>query len=592
MKISILLFIFTLNLQSVFTQEIPDQWLTKAEKTNFLETSRYQETIEYCKKLSKESQYVHYTTFGKSGEDRDLPLLLVSKDKIFDPKKAARTSKTIILIQNGIHSGEIEGKDASLMLVRDIVITKRYFHLLDSLILLIIPIYNVDGHERFSPYNRINQNGPKEMGWRTNATNLNLNRDYMKAEAPETRAFLKLFTSWLPDFFIDVHTTNGADYQYVLTYSIDYQENVSIPVRKWITENFLPDVLKRLEQKGYPAAPYIWLKDNKDPSKGMFGGISPPRLSNSYVTLHNRPGLLIETHMLKNYQQRVEGVYQFLVSVLEHFNINSSSLKYAVRFADQLTIESLNDPFPLKFEPTGEADSLLFLGFKAIIETSSVSGTEWVTWTDQPMSVVIPWYNKVRVKTSVTPPKAYLIPRQWKNIIDVLRLHGIQVEVLKQPVEIDAEYYRFKNPYWQEKPYEGRHPVSFSLEKNYAKKKFNSGTFLIRLNQRTAKLAIHLLEPEAPDALVTWGYFDSIFEQKEYAEQYVLEKLAREMLKNNPSLKQEFEELIERDAEFAKNPQARLNFFYQRSPYWDQEINLYPVVRSMQEIDIPTEIYK
>ncbi|MDP2209343.1 MAG: M14 family zinc carboxypeptidase, partial [Bacteroidota bacterium] len=218
----VLIFIYSFG----FSQEIPHEWLTKAERTNFIETARYEETLGFCKQLEKASPWIKIISIGKSGEGRDIPLLIVSKDKIFNPEKVYKSSKTVVLIQNGIHSGEIEGKDASLMLLRDIVITKKYPHLLDNTILLILPIYNVDGHERFGSYNRINQNGPSQMGWRTNATNLNLNRDYMKADALETRAFLKMFNTWLPDFFIDVHTTNGADYQYALSYSIDNSENM------------------------------------------------------------------------------------------------------------------------------------------------------------------------------------------------------------------------------------------------------------------------------------------------------------------------------------------------------------------------------
>ncbi|RCK76680.1 MAG: hypothetical protein IGBAC_1042 [Ignavibacteriae bacterium] len=576
----------------LFSQDISNEWLTKAERTNFKETSRYEETIDYCLRLSKGSPFVHFTTFGKSGEDRDLPLLIVSKDKFFDPKKARLSSKAIIMIQNGIHAGEIEGKDASLMLLRDIVITKKYIHLLDSVILLVIPIYNVDGHERFGKYNRINQNGPEEMGWRTNATNLNLNRDYMKAEAPETKAFLKLFTAWLPDFFIDVHTTNGADYQYALTYSIESQENVALPVRKWINEKFLPDVLENLNRKGYPAAPYIWLKDNKDPAKGMYGGTAPPRLSNTYVPLHNRPALLIETHMLKDYRTRVNAVYEFLLTVIENINSNPSSLKHSVKLADNFTINSLENPFPIRFETTNEPDTILFLGYKTVVEKSDISGTEWVKWTDEPLNLNIPWFNKIKPTISITPPVAYIIPRQWKSVVEILKYHGVVVEKLKQPIEVQIEYFKFTNPKWQEKPYEGRHPVSFSTEKYNATNKYPSGTYIVRLNQRTNRVIINLLEPEAPDALISWGYFDTIFEQKEYAEDYVLEKLARDMLANDENLRKEFYDKLLTDSSFASNPRVRLNFFYQRSPYWDNQLNIYPIVRTMDTITTQTEIVK
>ena len=218
---SIYLFSLFLLSWTIYAQNNVTPWLTKAEQTNLQETSRYDETVAFCKRLERASPWVKVTSIKKNGEGREIPLVIISKDKIFERKKTFNSSKTVVLIQNGIHAGEIAGKDASLMLLRDIVISKKYPKVLDNVILLILPIYNIDGHERFGTYNRINQYGPTQMGWRTNATNLNLNHDYMKADAPETRAWLQMFNQWLPDFFIDNHVTDGADYQYAITYSIE-----------------------------------------------------------------------------------------------------------------------------------------------------------------------------------------------------------------------------------------------------------------------------------------------------------------------------------------------------------------------------------
>jgi hypothetical protein len=577
---------------TIYAQNNDTLWLTKAEQTNFQETSWYDETLDFCNRLEKASPWIKFTSIGKSGEGREIPLMIVSKDKTFNPKLAFNSSKTVILIQNGIHAGEIDGKDACLMLVRDIAISKIYPNILDDVILLILPIYNVDGHERFGPYNRINQNGPSQMGWRTNATNLNLNRDYMKADAPETRAFLKLFTTWLPDFFIDIHVTDGADYQYAVTYSIEHYDNVAQPVRKWVEDKFIKIILPKMESIGYPVAPYIWFKDNKDPQQGMFGGSFPPRLSNSYTPLQNRPGLLIETHMLKDYKTRVEATYKFLQTILEYFKTDKLTLKNAVRLADDNTVNDLKNPFPVSFETTNNADTIKYLGYKAIVESSSVSGTGWVGWTSDQYNVHIPWFNDVKIKRAIIPPAAYLIPQQWKDVISVLTAHGIKLDKLIKPVELEVEMYRLKNVKWREQPYEGRHTVTYTTESFSENRFIPAGTVLVRLNQRAAKVAIHLLEPEAPDALLAWGFFDPIFEQKEYAEDYALEKLAREMLAENTELKKEFELKIASDTTFAKSSQARLNFFYERSPYWDTQMNLYPVARVVSEVKFVTEPVK
>ncbi len=324
----------------------------------------------------------------------------------------------------------------------------------------------------------------------------------------------------------------------------------------------------------------------------MYGGVSPPRLSNTYIPLQNRPALLIETHMLKDYKTRVSAVYQFLLSIFENINSNLSSLKLSVKLADEFTMNSLENPFPLRFETLSEPDTFFFLGYKSVVEKSEISGAEWVRWTDEPLNLNIPWYNRIKATSSISPPFAYIIPKQWQSVIEILKYHGIMVETLKEPIEAQVEYYKLTNPKWQERPYEGRHPVSYNTEKYSSFKKYPVGTYIIRLNQRTNRIIINLLEPEAPDALVAWGYFNSIFEQKEYAEDYVLEKLARDMLANDEKLKKEFYDKLSNDSTFASNPRARLNFFYQRSPYWDNQLNIYPIVRAVNEIKATTEIVK
>jgi hypothetical protein len=198
-----------------------EEWETFFELSGKKETPRYKETMDFCKRLEKKSRWVHMTSFGKSAMERDLPLMIIDNQGLSDPNAVHASGKVVLLIQACIHPGEPEGKDAGLMLVRDLVIGNKFPGLLDHVSVLFIPIFNVDGHERFGPFNRINQNGPQEMGWRVTANNLNLNRDFLKADAPEMQAWLNMFNTWMPDFFIDSHTTDGADYQYVLTYQME-----------------------------------------------------------------------------------------------------------------------------------------------------------------------------------------------------------------------------------------------------------------------------------------------------------------------------------------------------------------------------------
>lgn len=589
MKQLLFVLLFLFNFLPLFSQSIPQKWLTDYEKSGFKKTPRYKETMEYCRKLEHASPWIHVMSYGKSPEGRDLPFVIASKDKAFDPKKASKTDKAILLIQNGIHAGEIDGKDACLMLLRDIAITKTKAALLDHVILLIIPIYNVDGHERFGLYNRINQDGPDEMGWRVTAQNLNLNRDYMKADAPETQAWLKLFNAWLPDFFIDAHVTDGADFQHVVTYSIESHENVAPSVRAWIKEKYLP-VITNLKTNGVPVVPYIFFRDDKDEMKGVQGGTAAPRFSTMYVTLQNRPGLLIETHMMKDYKTRVDGTYDMIQATLEEMNKEYASLKKAVRTADEQTSKGVEQPFPLQFESVDVPNQTMHLmGFKQKQEQSDISGGTRIVYTKEPFEADIPRYDSIKVTKAVKPPVAYLIPQQYQEIISRLKIHGVKLERLTASKELDVEMYQFSNAKWEQTPFEGRHAASYSVTTMKERKIFPAGTVVLQLNQRAARVAIHALEPEAPDAFAAWGFFDAAFEQKEYAEDYVMETVAREMIRKDPNLKAEFDAKLQSDSVFAKSASARLNFFYEHSPYWDQQVNRYPVARLMKEEMLQTE---
>jgi hypothetical protein len=588
MKTIYCLLFFVAFVGNAFAQSVPEKWLTPYELSGFKKTPPYNETMSYCRKLEKASPWVRIVSFGKSPEGRDMPLVIVSKDKAFSPEKARKTGKDVFLIQNGIHAGEIDGKDASLLLLRDMVVTKTKASLLDHVILLVIPFYNVDGHERISPYNRINQDGPEEMGWRVTGQNLNLNRDYMKADAPETQAWLKLYTAWLPDFLVDCHVTDGADYQYVVTYTVEMHVNMPQQVRSWLKSTYVPAVTATMASQGVPIVPYVYLVDNKDLSKGMGGGAAPPRFSTAYAAAQNRPSLLIETHMLKDYKTRVDGTYKMLVASLECVNKSYKALHAAVTDADKMTATHLDNPFALRFEDVHvTSDTVHFLGYKPKIEKSDISGADKVEFTHEPINLDIPRYDSVKVSVAVTPPVAYIIPQQWETVISRLKLHGIILEKLEKPIELEVELYKFSDAKWQQRPYEGRHTVTFSVKSFTEKRTFPAGTIVARTNQRAARVLIHALEPQAPDAFVAWGFFDAIFEQKEYGEDYVLEKLAADMIAKDPGLKEEFDAKVKADTAFAHAPYERLNFFYQHSPYWDKSLNVYPIARLMKDVLLP-----
>ncbi|MGI8670567.1 MAG: M14 family metallopeptidase [Aridibacter sp.] len=569
------------------TKNISSDWQTFAEKTNYQKTPRYEETISFSKKLDAASDLIVYKTFGKSSEGRDLPLLIASTDKTFTPESARKSKKAIILIQAAIHSGESDGKDAGFALLRDIAITKTRLDLLDNAIILFIPIYNVDGHELFSKYNRINQNGPEEMGFRANSANQNLNRDYIKADTPETVNWLKLWNEWNPDFFIDCHVTDGADFQYNITYEFAHHAEISEYLKKWMDEHFEKNVVLKVESEGNLLTHYLQFIDSGDPAKGIVTFIATPKFATGYTPLQNRNGLLIETHSVKPYKSRVRGTYNVLRYTIEEIGKNKESLFEANKKADAETVESgeTYDPkaeFPLSQKIGNASQPFEFKGLEIKFKDSEISGTKQVYYGTKPVNLTIPQFDSAVIEKSAAPPLYYIIPPQWIEVIQRLDYHGIKYKRLKEAKEFEVESYKFDEPKWANAPFEGHITLSFKSIPIKEKRIFPKNSLIVPLAQKNAKVAIHWLEPDSPDSAMYWGFFNAIFEQKEYSESYIMEDIATEMLANDENLRKEFVEKL-KDEKFAKNPQARLRFLYERSPYYDKRIGIYPVGRILKE---------
>ncbi len=577
--------------------DVPPEWLTKAERTDFRETPRYDETVAYCKRLAEASDWIDMQSYGTSPEGRDMPLLVVSKDRLFTPEAARASDHAIIFVQNGIHAGECEGKDASLMLMRDMAVTRTRADLLEHVVLIVIPIFNLDGHERFGPYSRINQNGPAEMGWRVTSRNLNLNRDYTKADTVEMRGWLKVWNAWRPDLHFDNHTTDGGDWQYDLTFATERHEVAPPQVVKWLNETLYPPLLPALEADGHIPMTYFSLVDSRDPSKGIRSGGFSPRYSTGYAAIRNRPSILVETHMLKDYRTRVFGHYNIMKRVLEIVNRDPQALRKAVRDADDETVRmgSKYDPqfsMPVRVGRTDDSVPITFKGFAYHRELSDVSGDVRIIYDNQtPIDIETVWYNKVKVTGTVTPPLGYIIPPQWKEVIELAVAHGLRCERLLEPLTGEFETYRFEEVTYPRKPFEGRFEPKYKTVPFVEQRTYRPGSVFVPLNQPDGKVAIFLFEPEAPDSLLSWGFFNAIFEQKEYSEHYVAEALAREMLRADPDLQTEFEQRIRKDREFAGNPRARLQFFYKRSPYWDDHKDVYPIARITTPLRVKTAPY-
>ena len=581
----ILGFIIPVGMQAQPSGDFDTWW----ERSGFTETPRYDETVAYCMKLDEASSVISFQYFGKSLQGRDLPLLILDKDGYFTPEEVDKSGKIKLLVQGCVHAGETEGKDAGLALFRDIAIKNKDLNL-DSITILFIPILNADGHERFTPYTRINQNGPKEAGWRTTANNLNLNRDYLKADAPEMRAWLKLFNRWDPDFFIDCHTTDGADYQYPVT--IEYDGFNDELLSQWLSETFAPGITQMMEKSGSLIFNYVSFRNWHDPRSGLVGHVPGPRFSTGYVTARNRFALLIETHMLKDYKTRVTGTYHMLENTLTIMAHEKPRMEAILRAADSYTISEKfrEEPCPIGCEPS-MTDSVMvkFRGIDYSFEKSDLTGGNWYQYNSKPVEFTLPLFNNQIPTLLVQLPRAYIIPAEWKEIISRLDWHGIRYDLLAESAAIPVETYKFSNPRWNKEPYEGRQIIS-SVETDtvVTVRTFSMGSAVVWTNQPAARLIAFMFEPATEESFLKWGFFNAVFEEKEYVETYVMEKMAREMIRKDPALKTRFDRLKAENPEFASNPYQQLLWFYRLTPYYDQSVGLYPVGKIFERKTLDT----
>ncbi len=580
---------------------------TPAERSGYRTTPDYPETLAYLERLAAgHPDRVRLESFGTSGEGRELMLVVVSNDGEFDPDRVHAAGRAVLLVQNAIHAGEMDGKDACLALLRDLLDGTLPRELLGRTVWAFVPVYNVDGHERRSAYHRINQNGPELAGWRANGTNLNLNRDYLKAEAPETRAFLRMIRRWRPDFFVDDHVTDGADFQYDVTFAVDATPDVFPATAEWIRTRVTPELERQVNASGHLAFPStIFLRDETDPAQGLAFPANPPRFSTGLMILQNRPGLLVELHMLKSYERRVTGNYELLRALLAVLGREAPTLIDLNRRADEAAGELGSTagrarPFPLALGPSGVTTPTPFHGLEYTRYPSAISGTTAVRYGDRPWETTLLMETGVRVVTSVLLPAGYLVPPAWVRVLEVLEAHGVVVRRTRASWTGVVERYRLEGMAWPPRPFEGRFPIlaASTVERAFGTfgrctlhretVTFPEGSAAVLLDQRLAKVAIHWLEPEAPDSAVRWGFFDPIFEQKEGAEGYVLERLAETELAKDPRLAAEFRHRLEADPEFAARPEARLGFFFDRSP-WGRanRVGEYPVGRLLSADGLP-----
>jgi hypothetical protein len=479
-------------------------------------------------------------------------------------------------VHAGIHSGEIDGKDAGMMLLRDMTVGDRAKDLLDQCNLLFIPILSVDAHEHRSAYSRINQRGPATQGWRTNARNQNLNRDFAKADTPEIQALLGVIRSWPIDLFLDVHVTDGADYQYDITYGYNGVQSWSPTIGTWLDTILRPAIDADLIAMGHVPGDLVFAVNDRDMYGGTWAWSAGPRFSNGYGDARHLPTILIENHSLKDFRRRVLGTRVFLESAMRLLGREYAGLRVATA-ADR---DARPAEIPAAWKvPEGEKPTVEFLGVVSERVFSEVTGDTVVRWLGEPELITIPVFAATEPTVLLRRPAAYWIPAAWSDVITRLALHGIELEILDRARELTLEFDLLTDVEIEAKSYESHVRMSASTEPFTRSVIMAKGSARVSTDQALGDLAMLLLEPQSPDSFFQWGFFLECAQRTEYFEDYVMEPMAVRMMEEDPELAAEFEARLAEDEEFAGNPRARLEWFYVRTPYYDQRYDVYPVGR-------------
>lgn len=555
---------------------------TVAERSGFSETGRYEEVTALCDAFARKyPKAVRCTTFRTTPEGRPMKALVASTSGALTPEQAQRRGLPVVLIQGGIHAGEIDGKDAGFLALREVLEGRAANGALDRLVWVFVPVFNVDGHERFGAWNRPNQRGPKEMGWRTTAQNYNLNRDYLKADTPEMQAMLQLVQRWDPLVTVDLHATNGAQFEHDISIQVEpvHAGDAGLRTAGLALRTGVIDDLAKQGSLPLPYYPSFVVQD--DPTSGFEDGVPPPRFSHGYFLLRNRIAMLVETHSWKEYPVRVRITRNTVVSVLEHVARDGASWLTTAKQADIAAASLGGRQEPLTYVAAPAARTVEFRGYAYTRTASDVSGALMTRYDETtPQVWKVPLKDDIRPGIVVEAPGAgYVVPAAeaaW--VAAVLKTHGVEYRLLGKPWQGDAQVFRATKSSFGSASVETHQRLTVEGDWTRESRATPAGALFVPIAQPRARLVMALLEPKAPDSLLAWGRFNNAFERKEYMEDYVAEAVAREMLRD-PAVKAEFERRLREDTAFAQSPAARLEFFYRRHPSWDERYQLYPVLR-------------
>lgn len=570
-----LLFVLAIPI-CVFSQNIT----TKFEQSGGKQSPTYFEIIDWWKKLDQLSNKVKMLTMGPSDAGFPLNLVMVSNDGDYNFQSIHKKNKKVIFINNGIHPGEPDGIDASMLMVRDIVINK--YKIPNDIVLAIIPVYNIGGCLNRSPNYRIDQNGPEEKGFRGNSQNLDLNRDFIKSDAKESRSFAEIFHLLDPIVFVDNHVSDGADYQHVITLLVSQHNKLGGVMGEFMNKEFEPGLYSLMKEKGYDLVPYVNAFGDT-PENGWSEYWDSPRYSSGYTTLWHCFSFVPESHMLKPYEQRVKATYALMQCFIDFTEKNGAKMK---ELKDQtIQAEKTQAEFPISWSlDKSQFATITYKGYTAGRKPSEVSGLPRLYYDrSKPFEKQVPFYNYYKITNTIQKPKAYVIPQGWWKVIDLLKLNKVQMTPLKNDTTIEVQVYHIDNYKSSPRQYEMHHLNSdVKIIASIQKMNFRKGDYYIPMNQEANRFLLETLEPQGEDSYFAWNFFDAILGQKEGFSGYSFEDIAAKFLENNPDVKAKLEERRSKDTSFAKSANAQLNFVFQNSPYFEPVNMRYPVYRIVE----------
>jgi hypothetical protein len=544
------------------------------------ETVTWQEAIDMYRWMDEQYDDARLLQVGWTDAGRPLHLFVIDRGRDFSPELIRESGRTILFINNGIHPGEPCGVDASLKLASELLSGKdscaRY---LDNTAVAIIPVFNVGGALNRGPYHRANQNGPLEHGFRGNARNLDLNRDFIKLDSRNTQSLVALLRSWDPDIFVDTHTSDGSDYPYTVTLINSHTQRHEPSESRFIDSTLLPFLFKGMEHSPYLMSPYVQ-SYRRSPDQGIVGFMDYPRYTSGYVSMFNTFAFTIETHMFKPFEDRVLSTWYLLRETLRFSGLYGKELAGVRRLAWQQKLNRRE--FTLQWVlDTSRSEPIRFRGYTVKQKKSRVTGQmDYYFDRNDPWEKEIPYYRYFKPVVTATVPGAYILPSAWREVVERLQLNGVEMHQLERDTTMEVEVYYIEKYETVSQPYNGHYQHHDVKTRNVVRDiQLLAGDWIIPTRQKAVEYLVQTLEPAGYDSFFSWNFFDGVLFRNEYFSPYIFEETAAELLKKDPVLRRDFNERKREDPGFANNGYAQLRYIYERSPWSEDTYMRYPVYR-------------